>query len=66
MIGKAKATLMALMGMQDGLVLPTAFAGWTEVLQEVCQEREADKSRKCHLRQRSLVPKALMKSFTET
>ena len=41
-IGRAKATLMTLVGMQDGLVLPTTFAGWREVLQDSRQEREVE------------------------
>ena len=38
-LGKAKATLMTLVGTQEGLVLPTAFASWREVVREAVQER---------------------------
>ena len=40
--GKAKATLMELVGMQEGLLLPTTFGSWREVFQEVRQERELE------------------------
>ena len=34
--------LMALMGMQDGLVLPTTFTGWRDVVLEIRQERAVE------------------------
>ena len=38
-IGKAKATLMALAGTQDAVLLPTVLAGWREATRELKQSR---------------------------